>query len=323
MQETNVVVISLHPEHANKVLSGTKILEFRRVWANKPISEVVIYSTTPIQKIVAIAKVARTHHTSRNQLWNLSKTLGGGISRRALYRYFEGKTKGYAIEFSSVTRLNPPLNANVLFDNFYPPQSLTYLSTNNLNKLKDALVKNNSGETIFIAGVHGVGKTTMCKSYTAKKTMMHEAASNLIKKAKAEALAENSKNVKDVTGNQELLIKEVSKILSAGSDLLLDGHFAVLKDNIPIALDETVFSNLNISAIIVIHDDPNLIEKRLIARDSSSLNAEAISVFQQLELSRAEVVANKLQVPFFKITSGEQAEFNNTINNLVTQSKAK
>jgi len=319
MQEPNVVVISLHPEHANKILSGTKILEFRRVWAKKPISEVVIYSTAPIQKIGAIAKVAKTHHTSRNQLWNLSKTLGGGISRRALYKYFEGKLKGYAIEFSSVTRFNPPLNANSLFDNFYPPQSLTYLNTNNLNKLKDALMKNNNGETIFIAGVHGVGKTTMCKAYIAKKPTIYEAASSLIKKAKTEAVAKTSKNVKDIAGNQELLITEVSKILSSGSNLLLDGHFALLKDNIPTALDKEVFSNLNLSAIIVIHDDPRLIEERTKARDSSSLSADVISAFQQLELSKAEEIANELKIPFCKISSGKQAEFNNVLSDLTLQ----
>jgi adenylate kinase len=317
MQESNVVVISLHPEHANKILSGIKVLEFRRVWANKPISEVVIYSTAPVQEIVAVAKVEKVHHTSKYKLWELSKSLGGGLSRRALYKYFEGKKKGYAIQFSSIIRFNPPLNANSLFDNFHPPQSLAYLNAINLNRLKEAFMKNKNGKNIFIAGVHGVGKTTMCKANSLKEPIMYQAASSLIKKAKADAIAVNSKNVKDIAGNQELLIAEVSKILMSGNHLLLDGHFVLLKDNKPQPLDTKIFSNLNISAIIAIYEKAELIEERTKIRDSMSLPVDVISAFQELELSRAEDVAKELGLPFFKIKSGNQDSFNNVLSTLI------
>ena len=104
MQESEALIISLHPEHANKILSGGKKLEFRRVWANKPIRAVVIYSTLPVKEIVAIAYVKQIHFKSRNQLWLLAKSIGGGLSRRALYTYFEGKKKGYAIEFEYIKK---------------------------------------------------------------------------------------------------------------------------------------------------------------------------------------------------------------------------
>ena len=123
MQESKTVIISLHPEHANKILSGEKKLEFRRVWANQPVNAVVIYSTLPVKKIVAIAYVKQVHIGSRNRLWTLAKAVGGGLTRRALYSYFEGKKQGYAIEFEHIRVLCPAISPELVIEKFRAPQS--------------------------------------------------------------------------------------------------------------------------------------------------------------------------------------------------------
>ena len=135
MQESKTVIISLHPKHANKILSGEKKLEFRRVWANKPVNAVVIYSTVPVKKIVAIAYVKQVHCESRNRLWALAKSVGGGLTRRALYGYFEGKKQGYAVEFDSIKVLNPAISPATIIENFRAPQSFAYLDQKILKKL--------------------------------------------------------------------------------------------------------------------------------------------------------------------------------------------
>lgn len=164
MQESKAVIISLHPEHANKILSGKKKLEFRRVWSKHQVNAVVIYATSPIKKIVAVGYIREVHVGTKNKLWELAKSIGGGLSRSALRNYFDGKKHGFAIEFESVSPIKPAISPTLCFKKFSPPQSFAYLSMDDLKKIEGYAMNQSNREhkTIFIAGVHGVGKTTMC-----------------------------------------------------------------------------------------------------------------------------------------------------------------
>lgn len=46
-------------------------------------------------------------------------------------------------------------------------------------------------QIIFVGGIHGVGKTTLCKKIESRYNMEHFSASNLIAKEKTEALLRN------------------------------------------------------------------------------------------------------------------------------------
>lgn len=321
MQESKAVIISLHPEHANKILSGKKKLEFRRVWSKQQVNAVVIYATSPIKKIVAISYVKQVHIGTKNKLWELAKSIGGGLSRSALRNYFEGKKYGFAIEFKSVAPIKPALSPTLCFKKFSPPQSFSYLSIDDLKKIEGYAMnqqnQNNKYKTIFIAGIHGVGKTTMCQAYSEKHPCIHKSASQLIKEAKSTAIETNSKKVKDIDGNQQILIESVNKIRQSGNDLLLDGHFAILNsENKPIALEPNIFYDLGINAVIVISDDPESITKRLESRDDKSSKAIDVTQFQNLEISRAKEVANELNLPLFEIKAFDQSSFDQIVSSL-------
>lgn len=319
MQESSAVIISLHPEHANKILSGEKKLEFRRVWATRPITAVIIYSTLPVKKIVAVAYIKQIHKGSPTKLWNLAKSIGGGLTRRTLYKYFEGKKQGYAIEFSSIKCFNPAINAKSLLENFHAPQSFTYVGKNKLEQIEKLLMKNNgNGKNVFVAGVHGAGKSSMCDEYAKKHGANHKTASQLIKNENNDAVSNNSKVVKDVVENQKHLITAVSKIRESGENLLLDGHFVLMNDeNVLTPLATKVFSELSIDAVIAVYDHPELIESRTKNRDGTSIPSKLIEDFQNLELARAEEISKELGIPFAKIQSFSQVEFESTLNSFI------
>lgn len=122
------VLISIHPRHAEKIISGEKRLEFRRSWAARPVDVLVIYATARVQKVVAIAEVKHVFRGSRTCLWNLAKTIGGGISRRKLFAYLEGKKNAFAIEVVKVKPIVGGFDPELLFGlDFHPPQSFRYL----------------------------------------------------------------------------------------------------------------------------------------------------------------------------------------------------
>ena len=134
--EASSALISIHPTYVEKILSGEKRLEFRRGWASSSVDFLVIYATSPIQRIVAIAELGKVTRGSKTQLWKLARDKGGGISRRKLFAYLEGKKEGVALELLRKLRISDGINPRMVFgDEFHPPQSFRYLKRDELDLL--------------------------------------------------------------------------------------------------------------------------------------------------------------------------------------------
>ena len=69
------VLMSINPEHVNNIMSGKKVYEFRKVKCKKKIDSIVIYSTSPIMKIVGEAEVIDLIEGSPELVWK--KTCDG------------------------------------------------------------------------------------------------------------------------------------------------------------------------------------------------------------------------------------------------------
>lgn len=134
----NVALISIHPEYTEKILSGEKRLEFRRIWAAQPVDVLVIYATAPVQRIVGLAVIEGVHQGSKTKLWELGKLHGGGISRRKLFAYLDGREDAVALVIGKCHRLTEALDPRRLFgSNFKPPQSFRYLRSEEIQQLND------------------------------------------------------------------------------------------------------------------------------------------------------------------------------------------
>lgn len=158
---------------------------------------------------------------------------------------------------------------------------------------------------IFVSGVHGVGKTTTCEQAAAEVDWIHRSASSIIREEKASAIQNKSKSVKDIPGNQELLVKGLRKItIKTKANLLLDGHFTIQSDHSEIVkIDRSVFEALALDAVVLIHDTPENIAKRINDRDSVSTNFERIARHQNLEEEHAKEITEALAIPLLKIAA--------------------
>lgn len=126
-------LISIHPHHVSRILSGEKKIEFRRVWAARPVETLILYSTTPVQRIVGFAHVSNVFYGSVEQLWALAQEKGGCISHEDLAAYLEGRAVGAAIELEDVRSIEDGRDPRDLFGpGFRPPQSYRYLKPNEL-----------------------------------------------------------------------------------------------------------------------------------------------------------------------------------------------
>lgn len=322
MGSNEMVLLSIHPDHASKILSGEKKLEFRRVWAKREISSLAIYVTVPVKKIVALAKIKCVHKGDSQFMWKKAAAIGGGLTKKELDNYFEGKPEGYAIEIDQIYRFPAPISPGEFFDNFRAPQSFAYVPNSieiSLRKEFENQTNGNRRRIYFVGGVHAVGKTTMCKKYVISHDLTHINAGDVIKRARNHFSETGNKRVIDVDENQSLLISGIS-LLRQNADFLLDGHFAVFDSSYkPIPIDISVFSKLGITGIIIIVDEPHEIAKRLAARDGQTLSTNDIGELQRLELTQGRKVARKLGICFAKVMSGDDKAFRSAIEKLATR----
>lgn len=165
---------------------------------------------------------------------------------------------------------------------------LAFQEVNNLEKRR----------IIFIAGVHGVGKTTLCNNLVARFNIEHFSASNLIAKEKQEEHL-RSKQVENIVGNQDYLVVSLNKYFNSTKWYLLDGHFCLLnKDNEITRIPYSTWEGIAPSAILVLVDKPENIYVRLNSRDSIRHNLSLLKFFQEQEILYAEYVRDKLSIPY-------------------------
>ena len=120
------VLLSIKPEFAEKIFDGTKKYEFRRsVFKNSDVKTIVVYASSPIQKVIGEFEIERIINDNLEKLWDSTKEFSG-ISENYFFEYFNNKETGYAIEIKNTKRYKEPLS---LKDNFNtkPPQSFMYL----------------------------------------------------------------------------------------------------------------------------------------------------------------------------------------------------
>lgn len=125
----NVVLISIHPNHVNNIVSGDKNLEFRRIWPARAVDTLVVYATHPEQRLAAVVQVSGVLRASKTALWQAAVSEGGGLTRKALFDYLNGKALGVAIRLGSRVDLGPSVHAKKVFGtSFRAPQSFRYLT---------------------------------------------------------------------------------------------------------------------------------------------------------------------------------------------------
>lgn len=161
--------------------------------------------------------------------------------------------------------------------------------------------------TVFVAGVHGVGKSYLCQQYALEFGVIHESASGLIRREFSQAEWSADKKVHNVHDNQIALRSAVKRINDSGRQLLLDGHFVLINSESKfVLLDSPVFEGLELTGVILIEADSEVISSRLALRDSVQ-SAVDINAFLMAERAQAQSVCRCLDIPL-KVLSGASFE---------------
>lgn len=133
----SAILLSVKPRFADLIIAGSKRVELRRAVPALPVGTIALYSSSPVQAIVALVDVTETVEASPTRLWELARDNGGGLTREELRSYFESKKTGFAFMLENVRVFDRPVDPKEFFTAFTAPQSFKYLTENELRKLVD------------------------------------------------------------------------------------------------------------------------------------------------------------------------------------------
>ena len=119
------VLLAIKPEFVEKIFSGEKKYEFRKVVFKKEVDKVLIYASSPISKVVGEFEIKTVIQASLSKLWDVTKE-GAGISEDYFRDYFKNKHEGCAIRIGRVKKYDQPLTLEKVGVRT-APQSFVYL----------------------------------------------------------------------------------------------------------------------------------------------------------------------------------------------------
>lgn len=172
--------------------------------------------------------------------------------------------------------------------------------------------------TIFVGGIHAVGKTFLVKPACEKLGIRYATASQLIREQRGITNWSVSRQVDDVAENQKALIEALRRLQLNGKEVVLDGHFVLRKNiNIHENIDIEIFSQLDIQGVILLEAPDIVIKERLKQRSDTTWELGEIKLFAQKERAHAESVCQKLGIKLMTLNTPDTIEIVNAINNIL------
>jgi len=120
------ILMSIKPVYVEKILNGQKCYEYRKTLPKKEnIDKIMIYSTSPVKKVVGEVEVKEIHILDKEELWKKTKDKSG-TTKEFYDSYFKNKDIAVAYELGEIKIYNPYKELKELGINFVP-QSFIYL----------------------------------------------------------------------------------------------------------------------------------------------------------------------------------------------------
>lgn len=155
---------------------------------------------------------------------------------------------------------------------------------------------------IFVGGIHGVGKSTFVDKVKNELKDFNSLSCSEVLKWKNSTL----KTVENVQANQNQLLFNLRKLVDIDKPYLLDGHFCLMnQEGERERVSLSVFRNINPAAIILIHDDVELVCDRLSKRDNVKYDMELLTLLDEDELDHSHDIADELSIPYFVLKPNE------------------
>lgn len=120
------ILMPINPEYVAEILAGRKKYEYRKIKAKRNnIDKMIIYSTSPIMKVVAEVDIKEILEEDPEKLWEMTKN-ESGITKDFYNKYYKNKNTAIAYKLGKIRIYDKPKNLYDIGIN-YVPQSFVYL----------------------------------------------------------------------------------------------------------------------------------------------------------------------------------------------------
>lgn len=99
------ILMSINPEHVEKILNGTKKYEFRKHVSKIIPDKIIIYCTTPVQRIVGEVEVKEVLQDKPSKIWSLTSSKSG-INKEFFDSYYDGRNTAVAYKLGAIKKYN-------------------------------------------------------------------------------------------------------------------------------------------------------------------------------------------------------------------------
>ncbi len=120
------ILMPINPEYVDEILAGRKKYEYRKIKAKRSnVNKMIIYSTSPIMKVVAEVDIKEILEEDPETLWKITQD-ESGISKDFYNKYYKNKSIAIAYKLGSIKIYDKPKDLKDIGIN-YVPQSFVYL----------------------------------------------------------------------------------------------------------------------------------------------------------------------------------------------------
>ena len=120
------ILLSINPQYVERIMCGEKKFEFRKNVCKRNVDKIVIYSTSPVMKVVGEAEVEEVLVDEPQKIWNVTEEYSG-VEREFFDEYYEGREQAVAYKLKSVVEYDKPKMLNE-YGIKSAPQSFCYLN---------------------------------------------------------------------------------------------------------------------------------------------------------------------------------------------------
>ena len=150
---------------------------------------------------------------------------------------------------------------------------------------------------LFLAGIYGVGKSTLGENLSQRQGIPFYSAGDLISQVNGEIYGAN-KVVADKVGNQDILAIQIDRLLKQYGRILLAGHFCIVNKHGEVdCLPQGAFKNLHLDKIILLEAEEEQVLDHLRVRDAKKYSPELVAALMQTEREMAYAVSAELNCP--------------------------
>jgi len=120
------ILMSINPEHVENIMNGKKLYEFRKRGCKRKVDKIIIYSTTPVMKVVGEAEVEGILVDRPSEIWKVTNKKAG-INKIFFDRYFNNREEAVAYKLRNIIEYSIPKELKE-FGVQTAPQSYQYIN---------------------------------------------------------------------------------------------------------------------------------------------------------------------------------------------------